>query len=148
MPDLPGMRIEIGQMTPGEVQFHQWQGRPILIYRREPVQITALQQQDERLRDPSSQRSRQPDAFTDSFRSASPEWFVAIAVGTGHGCLVELQAASDELFQSRTWAGGFKDTCGEDRYDLAGRVYSGQYADKNLAVPDYRIEGNTLVLGG
>ena len=147
VPDVPSMRVDLTEMMPGEVDFHVWENRPVLIYRREDADIIALRTRDSRLLDASSFNSEQPDQFVNNFRSESPEWFVAIALGTGQGCTVELLAGSDEPFQGQVWHGGFKDSCGDDRYDFAGRVFDEQYATRNLTVPDYSIEGPTLILG-
>lgn len=147
VPEVPGLRVNIGALQPGEVEFLTWEGRPVLVYRRSDQDIVALRSSDPRLEDPQSLRSEQPDDFQNAWRSPVPEYFVAIALGTGQGCnMVYLPAQSDQ-FQQQPWAGGFMDSCGKDRFDLAGRVYEKQYASENLKVPQYTIEGTTLILG-
>jgi len=144
---VPSLRVDIAELQEGQVQFLTWEGRPVLIYRRSNENVVQLRTADERLADPVSSRSEQPDFAKNDWRSQTPDYFVAIALGTGKGCTVELMPPAAEVFQGVAWQGGFKDSCGEDRYDLAGRVYDNQYAESNLKVPQYAIDGNTVVLG-
>ena len=145
--NVPSMRVDIADIEPGQANFLTWEGRPVLVYRRTDEDIVKLRTADSRIRDPDSDASEQPDFAQNAMRSQSADYFVAIAIGTGQGCTVELIPASTEPFQGQPWGGGFLDSCGQDRYDLAGRVYSDQYAGKNLRVPQYTVDGNTLVLG-
>ena len=119
----------------------------MLVYRRTDADVVALRSGDPRIADPDSNGSQQPEFAKNWMRGQSADYFVSIALGTGQGCTVELVPPSDELFQSKPWQGGFMDSCGKDRFDFAGRVYEKQYASKNLQVPQYGIDGTTLVLG-
>ncbi len=145
---IPTQRVQIGSMQPGEVRQVLWEGRPVLVYHRTADDIAALNQANPDLLDAESADSRQPAWAKNALRSKLPEYFVSIGVGTDFSCPVGLLVASDEAFMSQPWMGGFVDECRGARYDLAGRVYQGQYADENLIVPDYRIDGDVLVLGG
>lgn len=147
VPSVPSLRVDISNIEPGEIDFMTWEGRPVLVYRRSDADIVSLRTGDSRLMDPDSARSEQPAFAKNALRSESVDYFVAIALGTGQGCTVAHVPASSESFQERPWSGGFMDSCGKDRYDLAGRVYSGQYATENLKVPQYAIDGMTLILG-
>lgn len=159
-PRVPGLRVDVSNLQPGETERLLWEGRPVLVQRRTPAMIDALQSPaatlDGRLRDPDSRRSDQPESMVNAVRSRDPEWFVAIALGTDQGCPVSV-ASGDEMAQTDTGSeansGGVElvDECRGSRYDGAGRVLADQYADRNLAVPDYVLEtldGRlTLVLG-
>ncbi len=147
VPNVPSMRVDIAGIEPGQIEFLSWEGRPVLVYRRTDADIVALRSGDPRIRDPDSNSSVQPEFAKNWMRSQSPDYFVSIALGTGQGCTVEMVPASDELFQGKPWQGGFMDSCGKDRFDFAGRVFEKQYAGKNLQVPQYGIDGTTLVLG-
>lgn len=147
VPNVPTMRVDISQLESGKVEFLTWEGRPVLVYRRTDADVVNLRTADSRLRDPDSLKSEQPVFAKNDTRSADLELFVAIALGTGQGCTVELMSGMDEIFQGKPWQGGFMDSCGKDRYDLAGRVYDRQYASENLRVPQYTIEGSVVVLG-
>lgn len=147
VPDVPSLRVDIAGIQPGQAEFLTWEGRPILVYRRLDEDVVSLRTTNPRIKDPDSLSSEQPEFARNAMRSQTPDYFVAIALGTGQGCTVELLPASNEIFQNQPWGGGFLDSCGRDRYDLAGRVYGDQYAGKNLKVPQYVIESSTLILG-
>jgi len=147
VPTVPSLRVDIADIEAGEAELLTWEGRPVLVYRRSAADLANLRTQDPRLSDPDSARSDQPPFAQNTLRSESPDYFVAIALGTGQGCNVVHLPATQEMFEGRPWNGGFMDSCGKDRYDLAGRVYRGQYATRNLKVPQYAIEGTTLILG-
>jgi len=144
---IPSKRVSIADMEPGEARFESWEGRPVVIYRRTDTDIVSLRTPDDRLVDPVSKRSDQPELSTNEFRSISADWFVAIALGTDLGCSIDFMAPSQELFQTKPWQGGFVDTCRKARYDTAGRVFESQYATRNLAVPNFAISEGTLILG-
>ena len=149
---LPGMRVVIGDMAPGETRTLTWDGRAVLVHRRTPAEIGHLEDADGslrlRLRDPGSGSSEQPASMNGALRSDEPEWFVAIGLGTDYGCPVAYLPPEEAPFAGLPWPGGFADSCRGSRYDLAGRVYDGQYADRNLVVPPHSIAGDTLLLGG
>ncbi len=140
-------KVDIQDLVQGQSKTLLWQERPIIVYHRSDAEQAQLRQLNDSLADPNSKRSIQPDWATGPDRSRDPAWFVAIAVGSDMGCPIELLKASDALFKGEPWLGGFVDTCRKSRYDLAGRVYDEQQAQKNLIVPDYRIEPGTLILG-
>lgn len=147
---LPGLRVAIGDMRPGETRTLTWDGRAVLVHRRTPEQIARLERNAHRgaLRDPESAKSEQPESMRGPLRSGSPEWFVAIGLGTDYGCPVGFLEAGGEAFAGAPWDGGFVDGCRGSRYDLGGRVYAGQYADRNLVVPPHTVDADgTLVLG-
>ena len=147
IPSLPGMRVSIAHIQPGEADFFSWEGRPVVVYRRLQTDASMLRSDDKRLLDASSMNSEQPESSINAWRSETPEWFVALALGTDLGCSIALLPASNELFQGQVWSGGFVDSCRKARYDLAGRVYKSQYAERNLIVPRYGIVDDTLILG-
>ena len=147
VPSVPSLRVDISQLQTGEAEFLTWEGRPVVIYKRSNADVVVLRSADERIRDPDSASSAQPGFAQNAWRSQEPELFVAIALGTGQGCTVEIVPPSSEVFQGQPWQGGFMDSCGKDRFDLAGRVFDGQYASENLQVPQYTLQDQTLVLG-
>ncbi|NND91041.1 MAG: hypothetical protein HKN42_09255 [Granulosicoccus sp.] len=144
---LPTLRVPVGDLQPGQVNIVEWEGRPVIFYRRSAGDLATLRRDDARLLDPVSDSSEQPDFFDRIERSATPELFVAIALGTDLGCPVAYLPAADTAFQGKPWSGGFVDTCRQARYDLAGRVYRHQYADRNLLVPPYSVDEDTVTLG-
>jgi len=140
--------IPLEGQEPGTAEWYNWNGRPILVLHRSSEQLAALSLHESELQDPGSARSRQPDFAKNQHRSREDTWFVAIAAGTDFSCAIEYLAPTTEVFRDLPWSGGFVDACRGARYDVAGRVYSGQHAKKNLSIPTYRIEGAQLILGG
>lgn len=136
-PRIPTQSVDIDDLQAGEAKRVLWQGRPVIILRRTSEMVAALQAQEgaaaRALRDPSSRRSEQPVTMAGPTRSLRPEWFIAIALGTDQGCPVAFTELVDV-------GAGFIDECRGSIYDVAGRVFAGQYADRNLAVPRYAIE--------
>lgn len=145
---LQTQRISIAHIQPGKSDSIVWNNRPLLILHRTPEMLKALTEvQVAKLLDPLSEESRQPSSMRNNHRSADSALFVAIATGTDLGCPVSFLPANNEQFMGEIWTGGFTDSCRGSRYDLAGRVFSGQQAAENLEVPPYRIEGDSLVIG-
>lgn len=145
---MPTQIVDIAGQRAGVAQMLLWDGRPVMIYRRTQEEIAALMVADPRLLDAESGQSRQPSWAKNDHRSREPEWFVSIGVGTDFSCPVKYLAASPDLFMDKPWQGGFVDDCRGSRYDGAGRVYRGQYADENLIIPDYVRKADVLILGG
>ncbi len=145
---MPTQVVDIADLRPGQARMELWDGRPVLIYRRTETDIQQLQADDTRLLDFDSTESRQPSWAQNPYRSREPEWFVSIGVGTDFSCPVRHLAAASEPFLEQPWQGGFIDDCRGSRYDSAGRVYRGQYADENLIVPEYIRKDDVLILGG
>jgi len=118
----------------------QWNGLPVIVLLRSKPAMALLESPPAALRDPDSERSVQPEQARNPWRSARPEVFVAIALGTDLRCPV----------QARTEAGlllGFIDQCRGWRYDAAGRVFDGQGALRNLRIPPYHIDNDRIVIG-
>ena len=102
----------------------------IIVIKRSPVQIAALQQVGDDLQDPDSDASKQPGYAHNTLRSRIPGYFVSYAIGTDLGCAVKVIDV------------GFQETCGVARYDFAGRALEGQNRFQNLAIPDYTFTNN------
>ncbi|HBR97471.1 MAG TPA: hypothetical protein DD979_08835 [Gammaproteobacteria bacterium] len=145
---LKTARISLATLAVGKATLVDWGGRPVVVLYRGAALLDALAEIPEStLRDPVSKASEQPASFDQTLRSATAQYFVAIAYGTDLGCPVRYLPPDEQAFQGHTWPGGFIDSCRGSRYDIAGRVYRQQQAQKNLVVPPHRIDGDTLVLG-
>ena len=134
---------DLSDVKPGTLISFLWEDRPVLVYRRTSDDIDRLIDPSEsmsKLVDPDSKKSLQPEFAKTALRSFDREWFVAINQGTDFGCTLQLvDLPSVSLL---------RDTCRGSDYDLAGRVLSGHYATKNISIPQYTMEGETLILGG
>ena len=144
------VRIDISRLADGEMlgPIPAWRGRPIFIVKRSEGALAALNEDPDRLTAPESQDPEQPNYAQNEYRSRTPEVLVLVGLCPHLFCSptphVELRP---QPFDS-DWRGGFFCPCHGSRFDLAGRVYSGSPASRNMQVPPYSFEGdNVLVIG-
>lgn len=144
------VRIDISRLADGEMlgPIPAWRGRPIFVVKRSEDALAALNEDPDRLADPESQDPEQPDYAQNEYRSRTPEVLVLVGLCPHLFCSptphVELRP---QPFDS-DWRGGFFCPCHGSRFDLAGRVYSGSPASRNMQVPPYSFEDdNVLVIG-
>ncbi len=139
-------KIEAGQML-----TVSWRSLPVFVLNRTKAQLDTLPMVDSRLVDPKSDdssASQQPKYAQNEVRSIKPEWLVIIGICTHLGCVPDfVPEIKPEPFDP-DWKGGFYCPCHKSRYDLAGRVYAGVPAPKNLPVPPYHfIDDSTIQIG-
>jgi ubiquinol-cytochrome c reductase iron-sulfur subunit len=139
-------KIEAGQML-----TVSWRSLPVFVLNRTPAQLATLPQVDARLVDPKSDGAsagQQPKYAQNEARSIKPEWLVIVGICTHLGCVPDfVPEIKPEPFDPE-WKGGFYCPCHKSRYDLAGRVYAGVPAPKNLPVPPYHfIDDSTIQIG-
>lgn len=142
------VEVDISKLEPGALLRVEWRGKPIYIVNRTDQALQSLQKVEGRLADPESNRPQQPEYAHNRFRSIRPGLFVAVGLCTHLGCAPQYRpdVAPDDL--GPDWAGGFFCPCHGSKFDLAGRVYAGVPADRNLMVPPYRfLDDNTLIIG-
>ena len=144
------VRIDISRLADGEMlgPIPAWRGRPIFVVKRSQDALAALNEDPARLADPESQDPEQPNYAQNEYRSRTPEVLVLVGLCPHLVCSptphVELRP---QPFDS-DWRGGFFCPCHGSRFDLAGRVYSGSPASRNMQVPPYSLEDdNVLVIG-
>jgi len=144
------VRIDISRLQPGEMlgPIPAWRGRPIFVIRRSEAALAALNEDPGRLTDPDSEDPEQPDYAQNEYRSRNPELLVLVGLCPHLFCSptphIELRP---QPFDAE-WRGGFFCPCHGSRFDLAGRVYSGSPASRNMQVPPYSYEDeNVLVIG-
>ena len=126
------IEVDVSGLGAGQMLALQWRGKPVWIVRRTPQMLAALLKMDSRLLDPNSSASEQPAYCQNPTRSIQAEIWVAEGLCTHMGCipLFRPEASAD-------WPGGFVCPCHNARFDLAGRVFSGSTAPKNLAIPPH-----------
>jgi len=145
----PAVVFDIADLKPGDIKIVVWANKPLMIMHRLPEWAAVLAALDSGLfRDPASQSSVQPDTALNPYRSANPDWFVAVGLGTAMGCPLKFIAPSSEQYLGRSWPGGFVDSCDATRYDLAGRVFRQQSARQNTVVPEWKLQDGKIVVGG
>ena len=139
---------DISKVEAGQRLMKEWRGQPVWIINRTKALLDTLPQLKDRLRDPDSKMDQQPKYAQNEARSIKPEWLVVIGICTHLGCSPEfVPDIKPEPFDPE-WKGGFFCPCHGSRYDLAGRVYKGVPAPKNLEVPPYKfVDDNHLVVG-
>lgn len=110
------VRIALGDLAPGQARTVLWDGRPVIIVHRRAATRGHL--------------------AGDAAADAVARWLVAFAADPARGCPVRWLPGSGEL----------RSTCGDARFDAAGRPLGDAAAP--LAVPPHRITADgVLVLG-
>lgn len=139
------IEIDISGLRPGAALIRAWGDRTIYVLRRTPEMLAAINASARPLFDPESDRSKQPEAAKNEWRSIEPEIFVVDSTCTHLGCPVSIVAEGQlEEFPGQ----GFFCACHGAQFDLAGRVYAGYPAPSNLTVPTYFYKDeSTLVIG-
>jgi len=141
------VEVDLSRVAPGELAVVEWRGKPVWIMKRTREMLESLKQADARLTDPASKVDQQPSYAKNEYRSASPELMVLVGVCTHLGCSPQLKPADDKAEMGADWVGGFYCPCHGSKFDLAGRVYRGSPAPKNLEVPPYTLSDGKVVIG-
>jgi ubiquinol-cytochrome c reductase iron-sulfur subunit len=130
---LASIEVDLSAIAPGQAIKTSWRKQPIFIRNLTPVEIADANKVDVgSLRDPQTLAERTKDGH--------PNWLITLGVCTHLGC-VPLGAASGE---ARGEFGGYFCPCHGSHYDTAARVRKGP-APKNLVVPDYKFNTDTVV---
>jgi len=142
------VEVDVSKLEPGQLIRVLWRGKPVWVLRRPEEVLAALPRLDDKLLDPASNSSEQPDSSRNRHRSIKPEVFVALGVCTHLGCspLYRPEVAPADL--GSDWQGGFFCPCHGSRFDLAGRVYKGVPAPSNLEIPPYRYVSDARIVIG
>jgi len=144
------IRVDISRIEMGGIlgPIPAWRGRPIFVVRRSTAAIEALTTLDGDLQDPASEQPEQPDYATNAYRSRDPEVLVLVGLCPHLFCSPTPRLAiRAEPFEAN-WKGGFFCPCHGSKFDLAGRVYNGSPASRNMEVPPYYYEtDNVIVIG-
>lgn len=144
------VRIDISRLQEGEMlgPIPAWRGRPIFVVKRSAQVLSTLNEDLERLADPASQEPEQPDYAQNEYRSRTPELMVLVGLCPHLFCSptphIQLRP---EPFDTE-WRGGFFCPCHGSRFDLAGRVYAGSPASRNMQVPPYAFESEDVLIIG
>ncbi len=142
------VEIDISKMEPGQLIRVAWRGKPVWVLKRTPEVLATLKTLEDKLRDPLSQESEQPQSSQNPYRSIKPEILIAIGICTHLGCSPTFRPEVAPPDLGPDWKGGFFCPCHGSWFDLAGRVYSGVPAPTNLVIPPYRYATDTtLVIG-
>ncbi len=141
-----GLSIDLRGLAAGDYMIVRWDQRKLYVWHRSDAMLRQLRGYEDRLEDPDSSRSRQPEAATNHYRSLDPHYLVVYARNKDRDCEVEALGASQSEPPVTPWFGGFADSCRGVYYDLAGRAYTSQGVQRNLEVPAHQILGGKLYL--
>ena len=140
---------DLSKLEAGQMIVIKYRGKPIFLVKRTKEMMDNLSKVESSLADPKSEASLQPDYCKNNTRSKdNSEVLVCEGVCTHLGCAPGYRpdvGAAD--LGGSSWVGGFLCPCHGSKYDLAGRVYSGQPAPRNLPIPEYSISGTILTVG-
>ncbi len=142
------VEADISKLEPGQMMTVKWRGKPVWIIHRTEQNLKDLPTLDGQLLDPESEMPQQPSYCQNGIRSLKPQYMVAIGICTHLGCSPTYRPDAAPADLGPEWKGGFFCPCHGSRFDLAGRVYSGVPAPKNLEIPKYRFLSDTRILVG
>jgi len=138
---------DISKLEDGMLIRVEWRGKPVWVVKRTPDMLKQLTDVEPNLRDPGSDEEQQPAYAKNQHRSIKPEIFVAVGICTHLGCSPTYKLADFDAHVEGI-ASGFFCPCHGSTYDMAGRVFSGVPAPKNLMIPPYMFtDDNTLLIG-
>ncbi|MDR0564353.1 MAG: ubiquinol-cytochrome c reductase iron-sulfur subunit [Azoarcus sp.] len=137
---------DISKIEPGTKKVVKWRGKPVWILRRTKEMLDSLKKLEDRVSDPNSEKSLQPDYAKNLARSRKEEFLVVIGICTHLGCSPSEKLKSGNAEgMAVDWEGGFLCPCHGSMFDLAGRVFKGQPAPTNLEVPPYKYLNDTTI---
>lgn len=147
--------VDLAVVEPGQKISLLWRGNPIWIVRRTPEMLASLDKVKGELSDPDLKSTDthsgfvlQPDYAKNATRSIKPEVLVMIGSCTHLGCIPSFRPEKPAPDIAADWEGGFFCPCHGSKFDLAGRVYKGSPAPRNLVVPPHRYaDDNTILIG-
>jgi len=142
------IEVDISAMEPGQLVREKWRGKPVWVVRRTDEMLSNLEAVRDKLSDPESAKSEQPAYATNAERAIKAEYLVLVGLCTHLGCSPSFkpEPASEEM--GADWKGGFFCPCHGSKFDLAGRVYKGVPAPKNMVVPPHRyVDAGRIIVG-
>lgn len=143
------VEVDISKLEMGQRMTVEWRGKPVWIFRRSEETLSNLKTLDANLRDPNSEvASQQPDYCQNETRSIRDQLMVLVGICTHLGCSPTYRPDLAPADLGKDWKGGFFCPCHGSRFDLAGRVFQGVPAPKNLVVPPYYFKGDNIVVIG
>lgn len=142
------VKASIGKLEPGQRMTVEWRGKPVWVIRRTKEMLENIEKLSDLLRDPESTAPQQPEYIKGVYRSTKPEYAIIVGICTHLGCSPQFVPEVKPQEFDENWVGGFFCPCHGSRFDLAGRVFKGVPAPKNLEIPPYRyVDDQTVVIG-
>jgi len=142
------VKADISKVEPGQMLNVLWRGQPVFLVNRTEQQTDVLESLNDKLKDPNSESSVQPDYVKPIFRSRKQQFLVVVGICTHLGCSPKYYPDLVPQQFDAEWKGGFFCPCHSSRFDISGRVFSGSPASRNLDVPPYTfLDDNTIEIG-
>jgi ubiquinol-cytochrome c reductase iron-sulfur subunit len=141
-----GLDIDLTGLVPGDYMIVRSGQRKIIVWHRTDEMLAQLMNAEQHLQDPDSSKSQQPSAAANPYRSVDPQFLVVSARNDTQGCEVQVLADVDAQVAVTPWFGGFKNSCREIYYDLAGRSYKHREEPHNLDVPPHQVLAGKLYI--
>ncbi|OOZ41866.1 ubiquinol-cytochrome c reductase iron-sulfur subunit [Solemya pervernicosa gill symbiont] len=143
------VEADISKLEPGQRITVEWRGKPVWIVRRTEQNLSDLASIESVLLDPSSNNTaQQPDWAKNEVRSSKPEYLVVVGICTHLGCSPTFRPEIGPAPFDPDWKGGFFCPCHGSKFDLAGRVFAGVPAPKNLEIPPYTYLSDSKIMIG
>ena len=141
------VETDVSALAPGEMAVVEWRGKPVWILRRTKEMQDAVRKADDKVTDPKSKDSTQPEYAKNELRSIKPDFLVLVGICSHLGCSPQAKSVEAKAEMGADWGGGFLCPCHGSKFDLAGRVYKGAPAPINLEVPPhtYLADGRLLI---
>ncbi len=139
---------DISKLEEGALLRVKWRGKVCWIVNRSEQMLKDLKENTDHLLDPDSEAPQQPDYCKNWHRSIKPKYWVAVGICTHLGCSPTYRPDVAPADLGPEWKGGFFCPCHGSKFDLAGRVFKGVPAPKNLVVPPHKYLSDTRILIG
>ncbi|VAW47361.1 Ubiquinol-cytochrome C reductase iron-sulfur subunit [hydrothermal vent metagenome] len=142
------VKADISKVEPGQMLNVLWRGQPVFVVNRTQQQLDVLPSLNDKLKDPESEGSVQPEYASTITRSRKKNLLVVVGICTHLGCSPKYYPDLVPQKFDVEWKGGFFCPCHSSRFDISGRVFSGSPASRNLDVPPYTfLDDNTIEIG-
>ncbi|MGQ5522852.1 ubiquinol-cytochrome c reductase iron-sulfur subunit [Chitinimonas sp. PSY-7] len=144
------VEVDISKLEPGQKIDVEWRGKPVWVVNRTKEMMDNMAKIEAKLVDPGSDGSDQPEYAKNKSRSRADRANILVALGvcTHLGCSPTFRPDLAPADLGPEWVGGFYCPCHGSKFDLAGRVFSGVPAPKNLDIPPYKYVTEGVLLVG
>ncbi len=142
------VEVDISMVESGQQLTVEWRGKPVWVVNRPQSVLDDLPTLDAKLLDPQMTADQQPEYAKNATRSIKPNYLVLVGICTHLGCSPSYRPELAPADLGADWKGGYFCACHGSRFDLAGRVFQGVPAPKNMVVPPHKYLSDNLVLIG
>src|SRR4051794_37846041 len=120
------VEVDISKVEPGMLMSVEWRGQPVWVLHRTPEMLKYIKEMDQRVADPASDGSTQPDYAKNEYRSVKPELLVLVGICTHLGCspTAKLQAGAESGL-GPDWLRGLFCPFPRSEVELAGGALGG-----------------------